>query len=154
MYVLLFLITQVFEIAKLMLFLISYNSVKSTASSVVILSEVILKLSCPVLLNPQLQKMPLLWEQVSNAQVKLLHDVFTSLEWNTALLKFLTHLGVWEAETYFFLWLLMPQSRQARLPRCKLLLFCDVQGRPHSLPRPSYRMYVCTPVCLFASVWH
>lgn len=156
MYVLLFLTPQVFEIEKLMLFLISYNSVTSTASSVVILSEDILNLSCPVLLNPQLQKVPFLWEQVSSAQVKLLCDVFTSLQWNKALLQFLTHLSVWEVETYFFLWLLMPQSRRARLPRCKLLLFCDVQGRPHSLPRPSYRMYVCMPVyiCICLTLDH
>lgn len=78
MCVLLFLIPQVFEIEKLMLFLISGNSVRSTASSVVILSEDVLNLSCPVLLNPQLQKMPLLWERVSSAQAKLLHDAFTS----------------------------------------------------------------------------
>lgn len=102
MYVMLFLIPQGFEMEKLMLFLISCNSVSSMASSVVILSEDILNLSCPVLLNPQLQKMPLLWEQVSSAQAKLLHPIFTSLQWNTALLKVLTHLGVWEAETYFF----------------------------------------------------
>lgn len=80
MYVLLFLTPQAFEIKKLMLFLISYNPVTSTASSVVILSEDILNLSCPVLLNPQLPKVPLLWEQVSSAQVKLLCDVFTSLQ--------------------------------------------------------------------------
>lgn len=78
MCVLLFLIPQVFEIEKLMLFLISCNSVRSTASSVVILSEDVLNLSCPVLLNSQLQKMPLLWELVSSAQAKLLHDTFTS----------------------------------------------------------------------------
>lgn len=126
MCVLLFLIPQVFEIEKLMLFPISCNSVRSTASSVVILSEDVLNLSCPVLLNPQLQKMPLLWERVSSAQAKLLHDAFTSPQWNTALLKFFTHLGVWEAETHFFLWLLMRQSRWARLPRCKLaaVLWC------------------------------
>lgn len=41
--------------------------------------------SFPVVLNPQLQKKPLLWEQVSCAHLKLLHDVFTSLRWNTAL---------------------------------------------------------------------
>lgn len=73
-YVLLFLI-PLFEIVQLMLFLISYNSVKSTASSVVMLPEDILNLFCPVLLNPQLLKMSLLWERVSSAQVKLLHDV-------------------------------------------------------------------------------
>lgn len=76
----LFLIPQGFEMEKLMLFLISCNSVSSMASSVVILSEDILNLSCPVLLNPQLQKMALLWEQVSSAQAKLLHPIFTSLQ--------------------------------------------------------------------------
>lgn len=52
-----------------------------------------------------------------------------------------------------FLRMLMPQSRRSRLPRCKPLLFCDVQGRPHSLPEPSYRMYECArlSVCLHLS---
>lgn len=89
-----------------------------------------------------------------SAQVKLFHDFFTSLQWNTALLKSLKHLSVWEAETCFFLWLLMLQSRRARLPRCKLLLFCDVQVRPHLYPSPTYRIYVCMPVYVFASVWY
>lgn len=154
MYVLLFLTPQAFEIKKLMLFLISYNPVTSTASSVVILSEDILNLSCPVLLNPQLPKVPLLWEQVSSAQVKLLCDVFTSLQWNKALLKFLTHLSVWEAETYFFLWLLMPQSRRARLPKCKLLL-CSVMCKEDPIPSQGHHIEcMCACLSISASVWH
>lgn len=35
-------------------------------------------------------------------------------------------------------------------------VFCDVQGRPHSLARPSYRMYVCMPVyiCICLTLDH
>jgi len=50
------------------------------ASSVVVFSEDTLNLSCPVLLNPQLQKTPLLWEHISSAQAKLLQDVVRSLQ--------------------------------------------------------------------------
>ena len=123
------------------------------ASSVVVFSEDTLNLSCPVLLNPQLQKMPLLWEHVSSAQAKLLQDVVRSLQWNTALLKFPPLLGVWEAEADCFLRLLMPQSRRARLPRGKLLLCCDVRGRPRSLPRPPCRTSVCSQLSDISPYW-
>lgn len=74
MYVLLALIPRVTEMEKLMLFL------RHGFVQWLYFQKTFLTCSCPVLLNPQLQKMPLLWEQVSSAQAKLLPDVFTSLQ--------------------------------------------------------------------------
>lgn len=74
MYVLLTLIPRVIEMEKLML------SLKHGFIQWLYFQRTFLTCSCPVLLNPQLQKMQLLWEQVSSAQAKLLPDVFTSLQ--------------------------------------------------------------------------
>lgn len=138
-----FSIPLVFEVEILMLFLICNYSVKSTTSSVAIFQRASLSVlpSCNFVL---------LLGQACSAQLNLLHSIFTSLQWKTALLNSLLSWCVGSRD--FFLKMLVPQSRQVRLLGCKLWLFCDVQGRSHSLPAPSYRTNVCLPVYMLASI--
>lgn len=142
MYVL-FSIPSVFEVEILMLFLICNCSVKSTTSSVAIFQRA----SLPVL--PSCKNV-LLLGQACSAQLKLA-QCFYKPTMEDSSLKFFTHLGEWEAETFFYrCWCHRAGKSASWAANC----CCSVMCKEDPIPFQHHhieRMCACLCVCLHQS---